>query len=110
MQSIKLQERSSNPGRQAPTADDINAAKQRIQVAMEKACQLFDDLGGIDYLAVMFQADPLSAEFTFRDNFFDMDRKILGKTFENIDDFVSPLDVEKKKGKRAIPTQVNSVR
>ena len=47
MQSIKLQKRSSNPGRQAPTADDINAAKQRIQVAMEKACQLFDDLGGI---------------------------------------------------------------
>ena len=45
----------------------------------------------------MFQADPLSAEFAFRDNFFDMGRKILGETFENIDDYVSSLDVEGKK-------------
>ena len=46
----------------------------------------------------MFQADPLSAEFAFRDNFFDMGRKILGETFENIDDYVSSLDVGKKSG------------
>ena len=36
----------------APTADDVDTAQQRIEIAMNKAAQLFADLGGIDDLAV----------------------------------------------------------
>ena len=64
---------------------------------MNKAAQLFADLGGIDDLAVKIQADPLSAEVAFDDNLLGMGRGILSKPVEKIDDFDPSLDVEGEK-------------
>ena len=52
------------------------------------------DLGAVDDLAVMFQVNPLSAEFAFRDSHFGMGRRSLDQTFVSTDDFGSSLEVE----------------
>ena len=70
MQNIKPQKRSSNPDFPAATGDDVDAARQRVQIAMDKVVRLLGDLGATKDLAVMFQSDPLSAEFAFRDLLF----------------------------------------
>ena len=64
MLNIKPHERTSKPGRSAPTAD-MTAAAQRVQFALGKAAQLFADLGGTDDLAKMFQ--PKFSIFDKRD-------------------------------------------
>ena len=49
---------------------------------MGKVVGLLDELGAFDDIAVMYQANPLSAELAFSNVLFGMGRKMLGKAFE----------------------------
>ena len=59
--------------------------------------------GGHENLAVMFQADPLSAELAFRDDHLKLGRKILKGAFESLD-YGRSVEVEGKKHTKAEPT------
>ena len=68
----------------------------RLSVRFKGATQAFVDLGGIKHLAVMLQADPLSAELAFRDDHFKLGRKIQKGAFESLD-FGPSVEVEGEK-------------
>ena len=96
MLSTEPQEFSSKPRRSAPTAEDYNAAQQRMQNSVKQVDQLLADLGVVDDLATMYEFDSLSAEFSIRDTLFDLGRRVVGKTFEKNDNFESSVEVEAK--------------
>ena len=104
MLSTEPQEFSSKPRRSAPTADDYNAAQQRMQNSMKQVDQLLADLGVVDDLATMYEFDSLSAEFSIRDTLFDLGRRVVGKTFEKNDNFESSVEVEGEKYNKVAPS------
>ena len=69
MQDIKPQEVFANLDFQAAPDNDVEAARQCVQHALNCAAQAFADQDGSKNLAVLFQADPLSAEIEFKDHF-----------------------------------------
>ena len=68
------------------TGDDIDVVRQCVQIAMGKTIELLTDLRVIDDIAVMYQANLLTAELAFRNDLFGMDCRILGKAFEGFID------------------------
>ena len=103
MQDIIAQEGFPNPVFSAATADDVEAARQSVQNALNDAAQVFADRGGFKNLAVMFQNDPLSAEIAFSGDFLQLGRAILSGTFESLD-YGPSVEVEGKKYTKAAPT------
>ena len=109
MKYTKPQQSSVNPSRPGPTVDDSDAARQRLQTSFGKAIELLEELGAFDDIAVMYQADPLSAELGFKDDLFGMGRNILGKAFEAFPDQGPTLEVEGEKYRQVAPsTQVGT--
>ena len=104
MLSTEPHEFSSKPRHSAPTADDYNAAQQRMQNSMKQVDQLLADLGVVDDLATMYEFDSLSAEFSIRDTLFDLGRRVEGKTFEKNDNFESSVEVEGEKYNKVAPS------
>ena len=84
MQDINLQHGFPNPDFPTATSDDVEAARQSVLNAFNDVAQIFADRGVMKNLAVMFQADPLSAEIAFRGDFFQLDRTILSGAFESL--------------------------
>ena len=98
MQSKKPQERFSNSDSPAATADDFDAARQRVQSAFEEATKSLIDQGVPEKLATMFQANPLSAETAFSNNIMKLFGEKLSNPLEGITaDFDPSLKVEKEK-------------
>ena len=67
--SLKPQEVFANLDFQAAPGNDVEAARQCVRHALNCAAQAFADQGGSKNLAVLFQADSLSAEIEFKDQF-----------------------------------------
>ena len=103
MQDIKPQEVFANLDFQAAPGNDVEAARQCVWHALNCAAQAFADQGGLKNLAVLFQADPLSAEIAFRGDFFQLGRTILSGDFESFD-YGPFVEVEGKKYTKAAPT------
>ena len=97
MKNIKPQEGFSNPDFSAAPADDVEAARQSVLNALIDAAQFLADRGVFQNLAVMFKADPLSAEVDFKSDFFQLGRMVLSGAFESLDDYGPSLEVEGKK-------------
>ena len=76
MLNVKPEEQLSNPGFPTAASDELSAACQRVQQAVEYVGQMLADQGLVEDLAVMFQADPLTAETAFRDEVCGMCRTI----------------------------------
>ena len=91
MQDIKPQEVFANLDFQAAPGNDVEAARQCVWHALNCVAQAFADQGGLKNLAVLFQADPLSAEIAFRGDFFHLGRTILSGAFESFDVTAHPL-------------------
>ena len=70
MQDINPQDGFPNPDFPTATSDEVEAARQSVLNAFNDVAQIFAGRGVMKNLAVMFQADPLSAEVAFRDDFF----------------------------------------
>ena len=104
MKNIKPQEGFSNPDFSAAPADDVEAARQSVLNALIDAAQFLADRGVFQNLAVMFKADPLSAEVDFKSDFFQLGRMVLSGAFESLDDYGPSLEVEGKKYTKAAPT------
>ena len=109
MKYTKPQKSSANCSRPGPTVDDSDAARQRIQTALGKAFGLLDELGAFDDIAVMFQANPLSAELAFRDDLFGMGRNMLGKAFEAFTDQGPTLEVEGENYRKVAPSNGQAI-
>ena len=104
MKNIKPQEGFSNPDFSAAPADDVEAARQSVLNALIDAAQFLADRGVFQNPAVMFKADPLSAEVDFKSDFFQLGRMVLSGAFESLDDYGPSLEVEGKKYTKAAPT------
>ena len=85
MQDIKPQEVFANLDFQAAPGNDVEAARQCVRHALNCAAQAFADQGGSKNLAVLFQADSLSAEIEFKDQFLQTGCTMLGGAFESFD-------------------------
>ena len=109
MEYTKPQQSPANPSRPGTTVDDSDAARQRLQTAFGKAIGLLEELGAFDDIAVMYQADPLSAELGFRDDLLGMGRNMLGKAFEAFTDQGSNLEVEGKKYRKVAPSNGQAI-
>ena len=81
----------------------MEAARQCVQHALNCAAQAFADQDGSKNLAVLFQADPLSAETEFKDCFLQMGCTMLSGAFESFDHGPS-VEVEGRKYTKAAPT------
>ena len=103
MQDIKPQEVFANLDFQAAPGNDVEAARQRVRHALNCAAQAFADQGGLKNLAVLFQADPLSAEIEFKDQFLQTGCTMLGGAFESFD-YGPSVEVEGRKYTKAAPT------
>ena len=103
MQDIKFQEVSANLDFQAVPDNDVEAARQCVQHALNCAAQAFADQGGSKNLAVLFQADPLSAEIEFKDHFLQTGCTMLSGAFESLD-YGPYVEVEGRKYAKAAPT------
>ena len=100
---IKPQKVFTNLDFQAVPGNDVEAARQCVQHALNCAAQAFADQGGSKNLAVLFQADPLSAEIEFKDHFLQTGCTMLSGAFESFD-YGPFVEVEGKKCTKAAPT------
>ena len=98
----------SNPVLSAATSGDVEAARQNMINAFADAAQLFADRGVHKDVAVLFQADPLSAEIGLRDNLFHLGRSTLSGAIESFD-FGPSVEVEGKKYTKAEPTTGHAI-
>ena len=103
MQDIKPQEFFANLDFQAAPDNDVEAARQCVQHALNCAAKAFADQDGSKNLAVLFQADPLSAEIEFKDCFLQTGCTMLSGAFESFDHGPS-VEVEGIKYTKAAPT------
>ena len=76
--------------------------------AFADAAQLFADRGVHKDVAVLFQADPLSAEIGLRDNLFHLGRSTLSGVIESFD-FGPSVEVEGKKYTKTEPTTGHAI-
>jgi len=104
MLNVESEERFSNPGISAEASDDLSAACQRVQQALEHAGRMLVGQGLVEDLAAMFQADPLTAETVFRDEVCGMCRTIMGKAFESFYDYGASLEVEGERYRKVAPS------
>ena len=102
MQDIKPQEVFANLDLQAAPGNDVEAARQCVRHALNCAAQAFADQGGLKNLAVLFQADSLSAEIEFKDQFLQTGCTMLGGAFESFD-YGPSVEVEGRKYTKAAP-------
>ena len=98
----------SNPVLSAATSGDEEAARQNMINAFANAAQLLADRGVHKDVAVLFQADPLSAEIGLRDNLFHLGRSTLSGAIESFD-FGPSVEVEGKKYTKAEPTTGHAI-
>ena len=98
----------SNPVLSAATSGDVEAAQQNMISAFANAAQLLADRGVRKNVAVLFQADPLSAEIGLRENLFHLGRSTLSGAFESLD-FGPSVEVEGKKYTKAEPTTGHAI-
>ena len=103
MQDIKPQEVFANLDFQATPGNDVEAARQCVQHALNCAAQTFADQDGSKNLAVLFQADSLSAEIEFKDHFLQTGCTMLSGAFESLD-YGPSVEVEGRKHTKAAPT------
>ena len=103
MQDIKPQEVFANLDFQAAPGNDVEDARQCVRHALSCAVQAFADQDGSKNLAVLFQADPLSAEIEFKDCFLQLGCTMLSGAFESFDHGPS-VEVEGIKYTKTAPT------
>ena len=103
MQDIKPHEVFANLDFQAAPGNDVEVARQCVRHALNCAAQAFADQGGSKNLAVLFQADSLSAEIEFKDQFLQTGCTMLGGAFESFD-YGPSVEVEGRKYTKAAPT------
>ena len=98
----------SNPVLSAATSGDVEAARQNLINAFADVAQLLADRGVHKDVAVLFQADPLSAEIGLRDDLFHLGRSTLSGAIESFD-FGPSVEVEGKKYTKAEPTTGHAI-
>ena len=81
----------------------MDTARESVLNAFIDAVPVFADQGVMKNVAVMFQADPLSAELAFGDYLFQLGRTILSGVFESLH-YSPSVEVEGKKYTKAEPT------